>query len=350
MLDFLPGLNHHLKFTIYTFDPGLKSLVEKPPDQQSISISAVTLNRLPLTLRLLKSIEEHWSDFQGQILLADNGSDPIVLAELKNFLAGYKWKVSLLEIGQNLGPAKARNLMLEACKTEWLLLLDNDMYFVSDPLPSLKETVEKLAVNFLNLPFLGIDGKHSQGIGGNLFLKEEGGTLKLNCGNSFRPALPANLPIESPFLSTFLCAGASCVRTEIFRALGGFDDELYAFEDLDFSLKLYKAGIKIGNAHRFHLIHGHEKAETQLDRSYERVRHSQETIKASTDRIFAKYGVQIWSKEVESWLQERLKVSGLQQKPSAHLFGLNQNFLEKIASKSLGALWISLLRLFKLRP
>jgi GT2 family glycosyltransferase len=143
----------------------------------------------------------------------------------------------------NLGVASGRNaaaaLAIEKYSPTHLLFIDNDMVvernfvcallapFESDP--QLAQTQAKL--RFLNDPTRLNDG------GGCRIQFWLGRTSPVGFGEIDRGQYDKPAKCVS-------CGGAMMVRTDVFQQLGGFDEKFSPFgpEDLDFSLRCYKAG------------------------------------------------------------------------------------------------------------
>lgn len=126
--------------------------------------------------------------------------------------------------------AKVRNTGAAAANGDWLLFVDADSY------PSV-ELVSDLLAKLADGGFVGCGST----------IQVEGGSL-LN-----------RLRMErlNPFFRLLRLSGGAfiCCRADAFRAIGGFDTELYAFEDIDFVIRLkrYSRTRKL----RFAVFHRH---------------------------------------------------------------------------------------------
>lgn len=275
-------------------------------DGSNLTITFLSLNRSSLSIRLLDSIQVYLPDFKGKILIVDNGSETEELNKLKAHVAGMKLPVKTYEANKNLGVAGGRNKTAELIETEWFLSLDNDVYFIDNPLLAIKDCIEKLGVHFLNLPLLDTDGQTIYRIGGNLFLDKYKDSYAIGCPATFRQTLKSEIKLEHPFLSTCLFGTAAILRTKTFIEQGGFDDNmLIGFEDLDFSIKLYKEGIKVGNLNKFCAIHGHEPPLSLSDVEYEKTRYSEKIIRESGEYFHSKHNIYAWTEDVNEWINVR---------------------------------------------
>ncbi|MGI8470118.1 MAG: glycosyltransferase family 2 protein, partial [Pyrinomonadaceae bacterium] len=277
-------------------------------DGANLTITFLSLNRAALSIRLLDSIQRHLPNFKGQILIFDNGSDVGELDKLKDFTRILHLSVTIHEATKNFGVAGGRNRTAELIKTDWFLSLDNDIYLIDNPLLSIKECVDNLGVHFLNIPLLNEDGHTVFTAGPNLYLEKYKDSYAIGTPTSFKQTLKSEITIEAPFLSTCLFGGISVLRTKSFIEQGGYDENMFiGFEDLDFSIRLYKKSIKIGNINKFCAVHGHEAPLNQSDLDYEKTRYSQKIIQESGEYFRSKHNIYAWTEGVNNWIAAREK-------------------------------------------
>ena len=121
----------------------------------NLTIAVLSFNRSESTINLLNSIEKELINFAGQILIVDNGSTHQEISILKQYIKNHKkLNIRLIEFGKNYGVAGGRNKLIQYVETDWILNLDNDIYFISNPLQEIQETIASLGVMFVNLPLL----------------------------------------------------------------------------------------------------------------------------------------------------------------------------------------------------
>lgn len=112
-----------------------------------------------LTEKLVNSIYQHIPYFKGDILIVDNGSTVEELSILQNLSDRIPLNIRVVELGNNFGVSGGRNKTLEHIKTEWAMFLDNDIYFINNPLPRLQNDISRLGCHFINMPLLDSDGE-----------------------------------------------------------------------------------------------------------------------------------------------------------------------------------------------
>jgi glycosyltransferase involved in cell wall biosynthesis len=111
-----------------------------------------------------------------------------------------------------------------------------------------------------------------------------------------------------PFLCTFVPGGASVMNKQTFYECGGYDSGMFVgFEDVEFSLRLYQKGLKVGACGMASIIHDHPEPEKISDADYERIRFSGQRIGNSGRYFEKKHGFSVWNPETEKWVGDRLK-------------------------------------------
>lgn len=281
-------------------------------DGRNLTLVFLSMNRSGLSIRLLRSLLDHVPHFAGEVLIADNGSQESELLLLEAFCREHlrcRWRI--LRFGGNLGVAGGRNRAFREVRTDWILSLDNDIYLTADPFPTLQRDLSLLGCHFLSVPLLNPDHATFYAFGGQLQTLIQDGQPRLTISTLLPPGSPLAAarelrPDGDGFLCSFLFGGASLLRRDTFLALGGFDDGMFiGFEDIDFSLRLWRGGLKVGSSAVACFVHDHPKAEAEADRSYERARFSRQKLRESAMHLEAKHGFRVWGDEVETWLLGR---------------------------------------------
>lgn len=203
-----------------------------------IAVIILTINQRERTLQCLSSLSAvRYPSFH--VLVWDNGSGDdtaeVVRAEFPEVLLHYH--------PNNLGVASGRNaaahLAIQTFNPSHLLFLDNDMIvepdFVKELLRPFAED-SKLGQTQAKLRFMHDRESLNDGGGARinfvLWKVSPVGFGEIDRGQHDTPK------------NCVACGGAMMVRTDVFQELGGFDPTFDPFgpEDLDFSLRLQKAG------------------------------------------------------------------------------------------------------------
>ncbi len=284
---------------------------------EDLTIAFLSMDRSALSCRLLDSIERELPDFGGRVLIIDQGSQPAELQKLKARIGTLRVPCEMVELGQNLGVAGGRNRAMSHVKTHWVLSLDNDIYFKGNPLTEIQQALALLGCHFLNLPLLERDGDRWFALGGHLYVTIVGSAVHVGGGSACRQEVTDG-EIQSPFLSTFLFGGACVLRVASFLELGAYDEAMFVgFEDVDFSIRLFQAGRKVGNIGAACLIHDHPPPDNDAARNYERERFSRSVLRRSAEHIEKKHGFRVWSDGEDRWLSDRHKDLGIFEPSSA---------------------------------
>ena len=291
----------------YYFDKKIRVLEEEVLGENAKNVTIVTLslNRYEHTLLLLKSLNEIYPDYAGEILIADNGSDKEELQKIKQEIEIFPFKVKLYEFGENLGVAKGRNKAFALVRTEWIFSLDNDIFFVENPFPKVEETIRNTGAKFCNLPLLDEEGKNYVSNGGHLWINEkENGDLFVSCGPIFMLERNGGSTEAKDVLSTYLFGGCAFYHRETFLNSGGFDERFFVgFEDIDYSLMLYRKGYKIANSFFACLVHNHPKQ--KLSSPYDKNRYKYDVIKKGAKYFQEKNGLKVWDEVTEQFFIEQ---------------------------------------------
>ena len=331
----LPGFIAGLQQTVYLSDVGHALLASDAWRKDgpnigelgaNLTISFLSLNRSTLSARLLRSISEYLPDFAGEVLIIDNGSTTEEISQLRSLCEAQPYRWRLVELGKNYGVAGGRNRTIPHVRTDWLMCLDNDIYFTRNPLPQVQHDLARLGCHFMSLPLLDSDEKSIFARGGHLYLSFEHGELHIGAGSACRQEVPENLDGEG-FLATFLFGGACVVNRKTFENVGSYDEAMFVgFEDIDFSIRLFQQGYKVGSSSILALVHDHPTPSSSVDRDYEKERFSRNLLRESARHMEDKHGFRIWSDAVDHWLASRHNALSLEfQHPSQSDSGLDSS-------------------------
>ncbi len=205
-----------------------------------IAIIILTVNQREKTLRCLATLYE----VEGptyRVLLWDNGSQDGTAAAVREAFP----KVLVHEHPINLGVASGRNaaarLAIESFQPTHLLFLDNDILVEPNFVAALYKPFtedDRVGQTQAKLRFMH-DRERLNDAGGaqiNYLLWQ---ITPVGYGEIDRGQ-------HDTLKECISCGGAMMVRTEVFQQLGGFDSQFDPFgpEDMDFSLRLQKAGYR----------------------------------------------------------------------------------------------------------
>lgn len=281
---------------------------------ENLTIMILSCNRVDATIQLLDSAKEHLKGFLGEILIIDNNSSLEELKILKKYLSKYEFKNNIIEMKENYGVAGGRNRGIDYVNTEWVLSLDNDIYFIDNPLEDIDNSIKLLGCHFLNIPLLNEDGTKYFLNGGQIYVDYDGQDCIIGGGSMFKQSEITEYELDKPSLSTFFCGGSSVFKKSSFIKLNKYDEGYFiGFEDTDLSIRLFKEGYKVGNSTKSCLIHNHVIKKDQNSKNYEKKRFSSQVLYESARHFEEKWGFKVWNKNLEMWLQDRQKSLGINE-------------------------------------
>lgn len=281
---------------------------------EHLTITFLAFNRSHLTERLCRSIAEHLPSFSGEVLAVDNGSTPEEFERLEKIVGGLQCRSRVVRLDRNYGVAGGRNRTMEHVRTDWVMCLDNDIYFTQNPIEKIQNDLAVLGCKFANMPLLEPDGETLFSLGGHLYLGlDKEGCLRLGHGGAYPPA-KLDARQFAPQLSTFLFGGASILEKRAFFSLGRYDENMFVgFEDTDFSVRLFRAGLKVGTIGIFSLIHEHPVSSDDRSVAYKSERYSPTAIEHSARYMEKKHGFSFWNDELQDWIKSKHDIGGDEQ-------------------------------------
>jgi len=219
--------------------------VSTAPD---VSIVVVSYNTKELTLSCIDSIQRTAGDVSYELLVVDNASQDGSAAAIAQRFPG----LSLLELPENAGFARANNLAARRARGRWLLLLNPDTRMLAGSLRAL-------------LDFAA--ARPRDGIFGGRTLFDDGSLNPTSCWR--RPTAWSQFCMGSGLSSLFrrhpwfdpesmgswardterevdIVSGCLfLIRRELWDSLGGFDAGFFMYgEDFDLCLRARRAGAR----------------------------------------------------------------------------------------------------------
>lgn len=286
--------------------PGHFSLDNIGENGEHLTIAILSMNRSSLSVRLMDSVAEFLPNFKGEFLIGDNGSIEIEKNALREHMKKMPYSCRMVEFGKNYGVAGGRNRLFKEVNTDWIMSLDNDLYFTSNPLRQAQKDINALGVQFLAMPLIDKENQNVGIYGGNLYVENLGNRCSIAIGSTFHFDNPEMNIEESGFLCTAIPGGAAIINKSTFFGIGGFDDHMFVgFEDTEFSVRVFQKGFKVGCCGMISLYHEHPKPSADHDKEYEKRRFSNQKLYESAMWFEKKSGFGVWNQAVNNWVKER---------------------------------------------
>lgn len=154
------------------------------------------------------------------VIVVDDGSEPPLPAPAQG------WRT--IRLAANSGPAAARNAGLAAVTTSLVAFVDTDVEVAADWL-------EPLLAHFSDPEVAFVAPRVASSEGASLIARYERTRSPLDLGNE-----PGRVSAGSRI--SYVPGAAIIVRTEVLRAIGGFDEAMRSGEDVDLVWRLVEAG------------------------------------------------------------------------------------------------------------
>ncbi len=158
-----------------------------------------------------------------EVVVVDNGSEDQSIEEAERLYP----QVRYMLLDKNYGFCRAVNEGIQASRTEYVLLLNNDTEIKKGFVENLLRTIKKSPKIF------SVESKMIQY--GNHSLIDSAGTYYNALGWAFARGRDSSAGKYNRRSRTFAaCAGAAIYRKSVFEEIGGFDENYFAYlEDID---------------------------------------------------------------------------------------------------------------------
>jgi GT2 family glycosyltransferase len=183
-----------------------------------ITVAVTTRNRPEALLRCLTSLEL-LEDLAGEIIVADDSSDPPVADMLHRVAGAVGSKLRVITVPHNGGYIVGRNMMMRLAANEYVLLLDDDAY-----------VIDRMAVTRA----VDVLARHPR-VGAVAFAQAEPD------GQPWPAAMQPVVAQQSCVVPAYI-GFAHLLRRSIFLELGGYRETFYFYgEEKDYCLRLLDA-------------------------------------------------------------------------------------------------------------
>ncbi|MGE0106121.1 MAG: glycosyltransferase family 2 protein [Thiomonas sp.] len=208
----------------------------------------VTWNAAQVIGRCLEALQRQTVQPE-QVIVVDNHSVDET-GEIVARFPGVQWT----PLPENTGFARANNIAVSMCRTEWVALLNPDAFAEPDWLEHLMGEALKARPHVVALGSRQLQDADAARLDGEGDAMHWSGLIwRRNHGCPRREAADKDLPSE--VLS--VCAAAALYRRSAFERVGGFDEDFFCYgEDVDLGFRLRLAGyeaIQVPGAKVFHI-------------------------------------------------------------------------------------------------
>ncbi len=212
-----------------------------------LSAAIVTYNDIDKVRDAVLSIKEHTRRYPLKLYIIDNGSTDATVDFFKDF------DVTVIENGKNIGFGAAHNKALDLPIGKYHFIINPDIVIKSDVLSDMADFMEENPQIALSMPnILNGDGTVQH-------LPKEIPTAKYlflgrlaRLGGNFKKIREryvwADREIKEITEIDFVSGCFMCIKSEVFKALGGFDPRYFMYlEDADLTLRAKTMGQAVIN-------------------------------------------------------------------------------------------------------
>ena len=221
-------------------------------DKISISASIVTFNDGETAVTAVNTILKYTKRYPLTLYVFDNGSADNTVEMIKSTDA------VLIENNKNLGFGAAHNLSLKQNLGKYHFVINPDIEIKNDVLSDMVDYMENNPTAVMCMPkILNEDGTEQK-------LPKETPTFKrLFLGRLIKTVrdeyIWADRELTEPTEIDFCSGCFFCIRTDVYKKLGGFDESYFMYlEDVDLTMRAKKLG-KVQILPQFSVVHKWER-------------------------------------------------------------------------------------------
>ncbi len=225
--------------------------------QPDISFILLTWNSEKYIENCLNSITKAFiaSKFSYEIFIVDNGSTDNTVQSLKSFKNKYPEIIKLICLHQNKGTTYPRNLALKKSKGNYICIMDSDVEIISGVIEKLIKNLDHETDIGLSVPkIIYPDGKLQKST--DVFptiTRKFYRYLFLKKIESAEDSMVTQISVTEV---DYAISAIWIFKRKIIRDVGLLDEKIfYAPEDVDYCIRIWKAGYKIVYDNSITVIH-----------------------------------------------------------------------------------------------
>jgi len=218
--------------------------IAKQP-QKWVTVGIINYNGEAVLSDTLKSVLKQDYPNIDKIILADNASTDESVQLVRNRFP----QVEIIQMSENRGPNPARNAVIKASKTDYILLMDNDITLASNVVTQLAEALQKY-------PNAGIAGAQIR-------YAKDPEKIQYNAANIHYAggAISNKFPFSDPVIVGAVPAGTLLIHRERALEIGLWDEDyFYGWADGDFAFRMTISGFPCIHVAGARVFHAKEKA------------------------------------------------------------------------------------------
>jgi GT2 family glycosyltransferase len=231
-----------------------------------VSIITVYYNSPEDILALQQSMQEHLISSDYEWIVADNQSREVLADRLTGSV--------YLRLPKNYGFAKANNLAVEKSLAPNLFFVNPDCVFIENCLPPLFHALQDAAV--AGPEVLNENGTIQLSFGPFLSIQNEW-MQRRRMRTESTPQMQKWMQEKGTFAPDYVSGCALMISTEIYRKIGGFDENFFLYEeDVDLCKRVHDIGQRVLYEPSARIVHKRNRSvRTESIRAFQEYRKSQ---------------------------------------------------------------------------
>lgn len=213
-----------------------------------ISIVLITWNAFNYLKKLLESIKLHSKNFCYEIIIVDNNSRD----GTRDFIKKQYPEILLVENRENLGVARARNQGMKLANGKYIMILDVDMELIENSIFKIYRFMEEnqdCGLIAAKLIYSSGELQYSCKTYPTIFslLARRLDSISLVQNSSIlKKHLMQNWDHNDIKEVDYVVGACQLIRRQVINTIGYYDDNIfYGPEDLDYCLRVWRAGWKV---------------------------------------------------------------------------------------------------------
>lgn len=218
-----------------------------------ISIIVITFNSAHCIEQCVSDAQQALAGakLSGEIIVFENGSTDGTTQKLQR-LEGQHENLKVIYSPYNTGTTTSRNAAMKESVGDYILVLDSDAFLTAD-------CIAELRTYLIQNPEFGLVGPKLTYASGNFQLSyDDFPTVqrKLERALFLKNIEKRPLPGAQAMEVDYLISAYWLFTREVYETVGPLDENIfYAPEDVDFCIRVWKAGFKIGYVPSYQMVH-----------------------------------------------------------------------------------------------
>ena len=218
-----------------------------------ISIIVITFNSAHCIEQCVADAQNalNSANLKGEIIVFENGSSDGTTEKLKSLETQYD-NLKVIYSPHNTGTTTSRNAAMKESTGDFILVLDSDAFLTTECITGLRQFL-------INNPEYGLVGPMLTYASGNFQLSYDDFPTAQRKFERFlflKSIEKRPIPGAAAMEVDYLISACWLFTREVYEKVGPLDEQIfYAPEDVDYCIRVWKAGFKIGYVPEYKMVH-----------------------------------------------------------------------------------------------